>query len=270
MNMVINAGVGGNNTRALLARVDSDVLPHQPSLVVMMVGTNDALNSAALVPVDEYRANLDALVTRVTQAGSQVLLATLAPFHLPALLTRHRVESYGDLSPSQRHVCVNDSIRELARRRHLPLAEVNTVLSVLGNIGDEESCLLRNRANSGVDDGVHPTAPGYALIAALLYQMILAHQLPAAKIVCFGDSITFGHGMPGEGTALGATYPAKLAELLIRQKPDEVVPLMDPVGPERPYLTALCRDAVETESLLKAVEPYQPECEPDARSQGSL
>lgn len=32
MSIVINAGVGGNNTRALLDRMDSDVLLHRPSL----------------------------------------------------------------------------------------------------------------------------------------------------------------------------------------------------------------------------------------------
>ena len=214
MPSVINAGVGGNNTRALLARVDADVLAHQPSLVIVMVGTNDSLNSGALVPLDEYRANLEALVERITQAGSRVLLATVAPFHLPSLLTRHRVESYGDLPPAQRHARVNDLIRDCARRRALPLAEVNTVFSVLGNIGEEETCLLRNRANCGVADGVHPTAQGYAIIAAVLYQAILDHQLPAARVVCFGDSITYGAAIRGEGTATGLTYPARLAELL--------------------------------------------------------
>ena len=42
---VINAGVGGNTTRNLLKRVKKDVLAKKPDVVVMMVGTNDALNS---------------------------------------------------------------------------------------------------------------------------------------------------------------------------------------------------------------------------------
>ncbi|HEX2949579.1 MAG TPA: GDSL-type esterase/lipase family protein, partial [Armatimonadota bacterium] len=40
---VLNAGVGGNNTRMLLERLDADVLAQHPDLVVLMVGTNDAL-----------------------------------------------------------------------------------------------------------------------------------------------------------------------------------------------------------------------------------
>jgi lysophospholipase L1-like esterase len=214
MSIVINAGVGGNNTRALLVRVDTDVLSHRPSTVIMMVGTNDALNSGALVPLDEYCENLDVLVTRITNDGIRVLLATIAPFHLPALMTRHRIENYGDIPPTQRHSTINSIIRDTAKAQSVPLAEVDTVLSVLGNIGEEQTCLLRNTANSGVADGVHPTAAGYAMIAALMYQAIRDHRLPTDKIVCFGDSITFGAAMPGQGTATGTTYPARLAELL--------------------------------------------------------
>jgi lysophospholipase L1-like esterase len=214
MSIVINAGVGGNNTRALLARVDTDVLSHRPSTVIMMVGTNDALNSGALVPLDEYRENLDVLVTRMVNDGIRVLLATIAPFHVPALMTRHRIDSYGDIPPTQRHLAINNIIRDTAEARSVPLAEVNTVLSVLGNIGEEQTCVLRNIANSGVADGVHPTAAGYAMIAAIMFQTIRDYQLPTDKIVCFGDSITFGTSMPGQGTANGTTYPARLAELL--------------------------------------------------------
>jgi lysophospholipase L1-like esterase len=214
---IINAGVGGNNTRALLARVETDVLAHRPSLVVVMVGTSDALNSAALVPPAEFRAALAALALRLTQAGSRVLLATVVPFHLPALLTRHRLESYGDLPPAARHARINEIIREVARGCALPLAEVNTVFTQRGNIGEDPGCLLRNLANSGVADGVHPTAAGYRLIAEVMHQAIREHRLPTATIVCFGDSITFGAAMPGAGTANGSTYPARLAELFARE-----------------------------------------------------
>lgn len=214
MSVIINAGVCGNNTRALLARMDVDILSHRPDLILLMVGTNDALNSAALVPIEEYRANLAMLVTRALATDCQVLLATIAPFHLPSLLSRHQPESYGLLSPLDRHHLVNGAIRDCAKEYQLPVADVNTALSAPGYIGDEAASLLRNPANSGVVDGVHPTAEGYALIAALFYRLILDHNLPVSKIVCFGDSITFGTAMRGEGTSTGATYPGRLAALL--------------------------------------------------------
>jgi len=192
MSEIINSGESGNNTRALLSRLDADVLAHAPDLVIVRVGTNDALNSGTLVPREEFCANLDLLVKRSQNAGLQVLLATIVPFHLPALLTRHTPGAFGDISPRERHAQTVAAIRERAREHGLPLAEVNTAFSVLGNIGDDAASLLRNPANSDRVDGVHPTAEGYALIAAVIYQTILAHQLTTSRIVCFGDSITLG------------------------------------------------------------------------------
>jgi lysophospholipase L1-like esterase len=214
MPEIINAGVGGNNSRALLARLEEDVLSRDPSLVIVMVGTNDALNSEALVPLDEYRENLDSLVARCIASGCRVLLATIIPFHEPALMTRHQAAAYGEMPPARRHTAVINAIRDCSREHSLPLAEVNSVFTALGNTGEDASSLLRNPANSGVVDGVHPTAQGYALIATIIFQTILDHRLPTSRVVCLGDSITMGIAMQGEGTATGDTYPGRLAAML--------------------------------------------------------
>jgi lysophospholipase L1-like esterase len=175
MPEIINAGVGGNNSRALLSRLDEDVLSRDPSLVILMAGTNDALNSNALVPLDEYRENLDLLVGRCIASGSRVLLATIIPFHEPALMTRHQAFAYGNMPPAQRHAAAINAIRNCSGKHSLPLAEVTTVFTALGNTGEDASSLLRNPANSGVVDGVHPTAQGYALIAMVIFQTIIDH-----------------------------------------------------------------------------------------------
>jgi lysophospholipase L1-like esterase len=214
MPEIINAGVGGNNSRAILARLKEDVLSHDPSLVIIMVGTNDALNSGALVPLDEYRENLDLLVGRCIASGSRVLLATIIPFHEPALMTRHQAAAYGEMPPARRHAAVIHAMRECSRKHSLPLADLNTVFTVLGKTGEDSSSLLRNRANSGVVDGVHPTAQGCGLIAAVIFQTILDHRLPESRVVCLGDSITMGIAIEGEGTATGYTYPGRLADML--------------------------------------------------------
>lgn len=214
MPEIINAGVGGNNSRALLARLDEGVLSRDPSMVIIIVGTNDALNSEALVPLDEYRENLELLVGRCIASGSRVLLATIIPFYEPALMTRHQAAAYGVMPPAQRHAAVIKAIRECSLRHSLPLAEVNSVLTALGNTGEDASSSLRNPANSGVVDGVHPTAQGYALIAAVIFQTILDHRLPASRVVCLGDSITMGIAIEGKGTATGYTYPGRLAVML--------------------------------------------------------
>jgi len=214
MPEIINAGVGGNNSRALLARLEEDVLSRDPSLEIFMVGTNDALNSEALFPIDEDRENLASLVARCIASGCRVLLATIIPFHEPALMTRHQAAAYGEMPPARRHTAVINAIRDCSREHSLPLAEVNSVFTALGNTGEDASSLLRNPANSGVVDGVHPTSQGYALIATIIFQTIIDHRLPTSRVICLGDSITKGIAMQGEGTATGDTYPGRLAAML--------------------------------------------------------
>lgn len=43
----------------------------------------------------------------------------------------------------------------------------------------------------------------------------------------------------------------------IQVKPEEVLPLLDHVGPEGLYITAFCSDAAQAETLLRDVEPYR-------------
>ena len=80
---VINAGIGGNNSRNLLARIDSDVLRHRPDLVILMVGSNDMLNSNNAVPLAEYEKNLDQLAAKIVRSGSKLVLMTLLPCQYP-------------------------------------------------------------------------------------------------------------------------------------------------------------------------------------------
>ena len=67
----INAGVSGNTTADAFLRLDSDVLAHQPRLVVVQLGGNDFLRQ---VPKDETFANLDRILERLTSAGAAVVL----------------------------------------------------------------------------------------------------------------------------------------------------------------------------------------------------
>ena len=61
---VINAGVSGNTTVNALARIDEDVLVHQPDLVTVMFGMNDMTR----VPLAAYIDNLREIVRRCRAA----------------------------------------------------------------------------------------------------------------------------------------------------------------------------------------------------------
>jgi lysophospholipase L1-like esterase len=67
-----------------------------------------------------------------------------------------------------------------------------------------------NVANADINDGVHPTANGYKVIATAVYQALSITEPAVTRIVCFGDSITYGYKMEGQGTVEGDPYPAVL------------------------------------------------------------
>lgn len=212
---VINAGFGGHTARALMEHVQADVLDQDPTLVLLLVGTNEALNSGALTPPAEFRRNLEALCDRL-RAKCPVLLMMPIPFHKPDLLTRHKEAAYGAMSPEQRWAAVRAEVAAVAAAKGLPVVDLAKAFAAAGGAGGGKSSLLRNQANCGVRDGVHPTPEGYRVIAAAAAAAIREHALPTGRIVCFGDSITQGAGAPSKDAA----YPGQLQRMLA----DDAVP----------------------------------------------
>ncbi len=68
---VVNAGVSGDTTAGGLARLDW-TLADKPALVILELGANDALRGIDPATV---RANLAAMIARITESGAKLLLA---------------------------------------------------------------------------------------------------------------------------------------------------------------------------------------------------
>jgi lysophospholipase L1-like esterase len=207
--LVINAGIGGNNTVEMLARIENDCLSHHPDLTVLMAGTND-MNSRKHVPLTDYEKNMRDMVNMISSAGSKVLLMTILPAYEPYLYTRHPKEFYDPEGYVARRKAVNEVIAKIAADTSQALLDMGHVFERAANIGEEKDSLIENERNSGKTDGVHPTPEGYRLMGVVVYDCIIQRQLPYKRIVCFGDSITHGDG----GTE-GHSYPAYLKKLLV-------------------------------------------------------
>lgn len=211
---VIHAGYPGDSSKAMLKRMEKDVLRHKPDTVIIECGANDAVNPAALVPVEEYTANLKQMVYRLEEVGADILFVTSPPVYAPEMIVRYKFPQSPDteLNPIlDRYV---EAMRDVASFLNRPLLDMSRILHTIGRVGPEADSLIRNKANSGVIDGAHLTAEGYRLLAVLVYQTLLDHHLDGRTIVCFGDSITHGYPLPGMGTLEGDNYPAVLNRLL--------------------------------------------------------
>ena len=108
----------------------------------------------------------------------------------------------------------NDILQSLAEREKLPLVDLNRILLATGRVNDAADSLLRNPVNSGEPDGVHLTPEGYRFVAAAVYCRLLDMGWKFRKVVCLGDSLTYGVHVAGGGTIEGECYPARLRELL--------------------------------------------------------
>ncbi|HAH47734.1 GDSL-type esterase/lipase family protein [Gimesia sp.] len=203
---VINAGVGGNRSSQLLKRLDRDVLAKQPTTVVLMVGTNDRLNSGGFIDIKSYRKNVESLIDQIEAAGAKVLLVT-PPTCLPELLfNRHDRKKYDDQSPVARMQEVRSVLLDVAQAKKVELLDFHEYL-IKHKIADgQKTSMLRNPANSGVKDGVHLIPAGYELLAKLVAEKLQAGQFDTTTVVCFGDSLTKGSEQ--------VNYPAYLQTIL--------------------------------------------------------
>ncbi len=207
---VINAGVGGNRSSALLGRLGKDVLARRPTTVVVMVGTNDRLNSGGFVDVKNYQKNVETLVDRIRRGGAKVLLVTPPPCIPELLFTRHDPRKFDDQSPHERMAEVRSILLDISKERSVPLVDFHGHLLREKIADNQKESVIRNVANSGVKDGVHLTPRGYELLAQLIARKIDAVGLPTSKVVCFGDSLTKGSAK--------ANYPAYLDAILNRKR----------------------------------------------------
>lgn len=199
--IVINAGVGGNTTIDLLKRIDKSCLSHNPTLTVLMVGTND-MNSMKHVPLAEYEKNMIEIITKIKSSGSEIIIMSIPPVYEPYLYTRHDKSFYEPEGFSNRQSTLNNLIKSLAEKYELTYLDMHHIFESVGNIGEDKESLIQNVANSGKTDGLHPTKEGYRIMAVAIYECIVHNNLPTQRVVCFGDSIT------------AANYPAFLRRLL--------------------------------------------------------
>ncbi|MGO4288791.1 GDSL-type esterase/lipase family protein [Chitinophaga sp. RAB17] len=205
---IVNAGIGGNNTVDLLGRITPDCLERKPELTILMIGTND-MNSRKHIPLPEYEKNLREIVSKIVAIKSRVLLMTILPVYEPYLHIRHPAAFYEPEGHTERKRQVNEVIRKVAADYRQDLLDMHFIFQQTGDIGEGAESLIKNVVNSNVTDGVHPTPAGYRTMAVAIFEYIQQKKLPRNRIVCFGDSITFG-----DGGIEGKSYPAYLKKLL--------------------------------------------------------
>ncbi len=107
-----NAGIHGNTTAQMLARLGDDVLAREPDTVFVLGGTNDLLGG---VPAAETTAHLREIVERSREAGADVYLGTIPPQEAVPFAA----------APTER---LNADIRALAEDVDVPVLDFHAAL----------------------------------------------------------------------------------------------------------------------------------------------
>lgn len=214
-DLVVNKGIAGNTSLDLLGRIESDVIAENPDLVIVMVGTNDMLNTAKMLSYAEYASNVTEIVTRLKKNSIEVLLLS-PPTVDPAYLFERHEKSLFVEEPNQKLDSISRILENLSLREKVGFLDIHRSFSDLGLPQHNTDSYIQNEKNSGRRDGVHPTGQGYSFISKLIFdylevEMKLKQDM---KIVCFGDSITRGSNVEGSGTVTGKTYPAYLLKMI--------------------------------------------------------
>jgi lysophospholipase L1-like esterase len=108
---MINSGVSGNTAANGLARVEKDVLEHNPDLVLISFGLNDMKNGEK---VADFTANMNALVNAIQGEGTR-----------PVLMTTTRLQQGASILGRVNPAPFNEAIRQIAEDREITLIDVH-------------------------------------------------------------------------------------------------------------------------------------------------
>jgi lysophospholipase L1-like esterase len=191
-----NAGVSGNTTSQMLARIDADVLAYKPKYCIFMGGTNDVGGD---VPYETTVANYKAIFTRLKTAGITVVVCTMTP---RTFTTQARLANMLALNRFLQDYVTNNSgflLIDLYR----PMLDYSTITTV------SQGTPVASWFDGA---GLHPLSQGAVKMGASAQRQLGAHisRLPRRSQANWngtnGDSankITNGMFMSGSGGVLG-------------------------------------------------------------------
>lgn len=145
----VNRGIGGQTTPQMLVRMFPDVIDLKPAAVIVLAGTNDIHGNTGPETARMVTENLQAITELAEAHKIRVILCLLTPVSDYASFPQTRYR------PPAQILALNAWIKSYAARAHAVLADYYSALV------DDKGMLRKGYS----DDGLHPNARGYALLA---------------------------------------------------------------------------------------------------------
>jgi len=158
----INRGISGQTTPQMLVRFRPDVIALKPKVVVILAGTNDIAGNTGPMSLEAIEDNIRSMAELARLNGIRVVLASVLP------ISDHNRNNEGKqivrsvIRPPEKILSLNRWMKDHAA------ASGFTYLDYFSATVDDRGFLKAEIAN----DGLHPNALGYKLMAPLAEQAI--------------------------------------------------------------------------------------------------
>lgn len=154
----INRGISGQTTPQMLVRFRQDAIDLHPKVVVILAGTNDLAGTTGPMRNEDTEANLASMADLGRAHGIRVVLASILPVHNYS----HNGEDYFAQRPMARIVALNAWIKDYCAKNKI------AYLDYFSAMVDDKGLLQKDLA----DDGLHPNAAGFKIMAPLAEKAI--------------------------------------------------------------------------------------------------
>ena len=163
----INRGIGGQTTSQMLVRFRQDVVNLQPKVVIVLAGTNDISGNTGPISLADIEANYTTLAELARLHNIKMICSSVLPVH-------EYTERAGDMftqRPPEKILALNAWLKDFcAAKRCLYLDYFSAMV-------DDKGFLKKDLA----DDGLHPNAAGYRVMAPLADAAIIRALSTEAK-----------------------------------------------------------------------------------------
>ena len=150
----INRGIGGQTTPQMLVRFRQDVIALRPKVVVILAGTNDIAGNTGPMRNEDIEANLASMVELARAHDIRVVLASVLPVHNYT----DRSKDFFAQRPMPRILALNEWLKKYCIENKI------VYLDYFSALVDDKGLLKKELA----DDGLHPNAAGYKIMAPLV------------------------------------------------------------------------------------------------------
>ena len=159
----VDRGISGQTTPQMLIRFRPDVLALRPTVVVILAGTNDLAGNTGPTTLEAVEDNLASMAELAYANNVRVVFASLLPVSDYEKRDGKQIVQTARRPPAQ-ILALNEWMRSYAA------AHGSTYLDYHAAMADEKG-FLRDELS---DDGLHPNAKGYEVMAPLAERAVAA------------------------------------------------------------------------------------------------